>query len=243
MTSGTPPNTSLVLTEAEISFIDRRYRGRRSQAVHQGLSNLMAATSKNYEGLEVSPHAEQFVAPLRDLAAGHDLRHLSEAIRALEVERMVETLRAHGINASAKINLHACGGEAGIMTHYVLVYAPDEDSLPNAWATVQECRRLIDMVANLPFPEAFRRWRERIMPWESGTYTESDARRDVAAERAELREQYLAGKLSGEDYRIAFSGQAVEAGANQDETGARPAGGQGRRRAGFEPLSLGIPGR
>jgi hypothetical protein len=40
--AGTKPNASLVLTEAELEFIDRVYGGSKSAAIHDGLRRLMA---------------------------------------------------------------------------------------------------------------------------------------------------------------------------------------------------------
>ena len=39
--SGSKPNTSMVLSEEEIAFIEHAYGGRRSEAIHKGLKLLM----------------------------------------------------------------------------------------------------------------------------------------------------------------------------------------------------------
>ena len=41
MNSGTAPNTSIVLTETEIDYINRRFGGRKSAAIHQALEDMM----------------------------------------------------------------------------------------------------------------------------------------------------------------------------------------------------------
>lgn len=39
--AGTPPNTSLVLSDEELSFIKEHYHGEKSRAIHDGLAMLM----------------------------------------------------------------------------------------------------------------------------------------------------------------------------------------------------------
>lgn len=202
MASGTAPNTSVVLTAQEIEFINRRYNGSKSQAIHQGMAAIMPV--KNNDSFAVSPQAEPFIEALRPLAQHrYDLDYMQQAIEALRVEMMVDELRSRGIAARCRFNVPLSGGAETYQTNYVLVHAPDGVDLPGEWATVEECRRLLDTVANLEPAEAFRRWRERIEPWDS-TYTRQDAERDMQAERAMLRQQYEAGQLDGEMYRIAF---------------------------------------
>lgn len=40
--AGTPPNTSLVLSNEELSFIKEHYAGEKSKAIHDGLNLLIA---------------------------------------------------------------------------------------------------------------------------------------------------------------------------------------------------------
>lgn len=42
---GTPPNTSLVLSADELTFIQDRYGGEKSRAIHEGLRLLMSKAS------------------------------------------------------------------------------------------------------------------------------------------------------------------------------------------------------
>lgn len=43
--SGTAPNTSIVLTDAEIEFINQHYNGSKSAAIHKALELLMTTTA------------------------------------------------------------------------------------------------------------------------------------------------------------------------------------------------------
>lgn len=203
MASGTAPNTSVILTAEEIEFINRRYKGSKSQAIHQGLAAIMPV--KNDANFTVNPAAEPFMDTLRSLVQyRYDLDYMHEAINALRVEQMVKELGSRGFSARCKFHTPGCDGATETyQTNYVLVYSPEEADLPNEWATVEECRRLLDTLANLEPAEAFRRWRERIEPWDA-TYTEYDAKRDMRAEQAALRQQYEAGQLDGEMFRIAY---------------------------------------
>ena len=45
MPSGTPPNTSIVLTEAEIEFVNRRFAGSKSAAIHAALEEIMSQST------------------------------------------------------------------------------------------------------------------------------------------------------------------------------------------------------
>lgn len=45
MPSGTPPNTSIVLTDAEIEFINRRFAGSKSAAIHAALGEIMSQST------------------------------------------------------------------------------------------------------------------------------------------------------------------------------------------------------
>lgn len=203
MASGTAPNTSVILTAKEIEFINRRYGGSKSQAIHQGLAAIMPI--KNNAHYMVNPAAEPFITMLRPLVQHrYDLDGMQQAINALRVEQMVDELRRHGIAARCRFKIPVAAGGGEYQTNYVLIYAPEGVDEPNEWATVEECRRLLDTVANLEPDEAFRRWRERIEPFDN-TYTRQDAERDMRAERVMLRQQYETGQLDGEMYRIAFS--------------------------------------
>lgn len=210
MTSGTPPNTSIVLTAQEIAFIERRYNGSKSQAIHQGLAAIMPV--KSNDNFQVNPAAEPFIEALRPLVLQHryDLDNIQEAIQALRVEQMVAELRSRGLGARCQFSVPPSNKTEAYQyqTNYVLVYAPAGTDLSNEWATVEECRRLLDTLANLEPTEAFRRWLDRIEPFDS-TYTRQDAERDMHTERAALRQQYQDGQLDGEIFRIAH-GQAAD---------------------------------
>lgn len=39
---GTPPNTSLILTDAELAYINRNFDGSKSAAIHQALGAMMS---------------------------------------------------------------------------------------------------------------------------------------------------------------------------------------------------------
>lgn len=43
--AGTPPNTSLVLSAEELSFIKEHYNGEKSKAIHDGLAMLISQAS------------------------------------------------------------------------------------------------------------------------------------------------------------------------------------------------------
>lgn len=45
MPSGTPPNTSIVLTDTEIEFINRRFAGSKSAAIHAALGEIMSQST------------------------------------------------------------------------------------------------------------------------------------------------------------------------------------------------------
>lgn len=43
--AGTPPNTSVILTDEELAFIQTCYGGQKSQAIHDGLRLLIKSTN------------------------------------------------------------------------------------------------------------------------------------------------------------------------------------------------------
>lgn len=43
--AGTPPNTSVILTDDELSFINHCYGGQKSRAIHDGLRVLIKSTT------------------------------------------------------------------------------------------------------------------------------------------------------------------------------------------------------
>lgn len=201
MATGTAPNTSLVLTETELAFIERRYRGNKSQAVHNGLAAIMP--SKTDDGLYVNERALKFLPVVASLGS-IDLDDLADAIHLRKIELMANELRGKGF--AVRTEFRATGDEPARKLNYLLIDNPGDG--PNEYATLGEARRLLDTVANLSPAEAFNRWAERIEPWDQGRpYTRVEAIQDMRRERAELRQKYDAGEIDGEMFRIMW-GQA-----------------------------------
>lgn len=84
-----------------------------------------------------------------------ELDILEEQIHIRRMELMAARLRAAGFGARTEGADH--------QFRYLCVYPSPED-VPGEWATLEECRRLLDTVANLPPKEAFARWRTKIEP-------------------------------------------------------------------------------
>lgn len=49
--AGSKPNTSIILTDDELAFIDRRYGGSKSAAIHEGLRRLMETEIESQKGV------------------------------------------------------------------------------------------------------------------------------------------------------------------------------------------------
>lgn len=132
-----------------------------------------------------------------------DLDNLERSIQVRRMQIMVERLEQAGFEA----RIDRGTGDDHQWFGYVLVYDPGaSDGVPAEWATLDECRSLLDTARNLSLAEAYVRWREKIQPWEKRDYTETDARRDMRAERADLNRQFEAGEIDGEDYRLMHEG-------------------------------------
>ena len=199
MASGTAPNTSLVLTEIELAFIERRYRGNKSQAIHNGLAAIMP--NKTDSGLYVKERALKVFPVVASLDA-IDLDDLADAIHIRRIELMAKELRSRGF--AVRTEFRAVGNEPPWKLNYLLIDNPGDG--PNEYATLEEARRLLDTVTNLPPAEAFKRWAERIEPWDQGRpYTRAEAFQDMRRERAELRQKYDAGEIDGEMFKIMWS--------------------------------------
>lgn len=83
---------------------------------------------------------------------------------------------------------------------YVLVYSPIEEFL-NVFATPQECRHLMDFLANLAPEEAYRRWHTTVTDkFPAAPYTRSDAIRDTRQERAEIDAQLERGEIDSREH-------------------------------------------
>jgi hypothetical protein len=118
------------------------------------------------------------------------LEELETAIQYRRMELMVAELTRRDVPAFVE--------RTGVRFPFILVYSPDA-ALPNAWATVAECRRLLDTVANLPLADAYRRWYPKVSnKLGDSAYTEADARRDTRAAREQLAADYAAGKIDGQ---------------------------------------------
>lgn len=64
------------------------------------------------------------------------------------------------------------------------------------WADLAQCRRLIDIVANMPPAEAFDRWVQGLPLPEP--YTQWDARRDAEGFIRDAHQAYAGGKINGQ---------------------------------------------
>lgn len=128
-----------------------------------------------------------------------DIDFLEGAIHVSKLERMARRLNAKGFNTRTHSTDH---GDGVHHFNYILVYDPAEKN-PGEWATLNEAQRLLDTVANLEPVEAFQRWRDKIESVISEPYTEADARRDMAAERAMAQTDYQARRGTVEDLAIA----------------------------------------
>lgn len=141
---------------------------------------------KTVKELNVSKTTMAIVA---DMPA-QDLDELETAIHARRLQLMAARLEANGFTARA--------GHGDTLFNAILAGLPAQ--MPGVWATLAECRRLLDTVRNLPPAEAFARWRQKIQPAAVEPYTEGQAKADVRRERAELHRRYAAGEIDGQQF-------------------------------------------
>ena len=59
--SGTPPNTSIVLTPAELEFIESRFGGSRSAAIHAALSAIMHGGGRAFIAVRQLPRRGEWL--------------------------------------------------------------------------------------------------------------------------------------------------------------------------------------
>jgi hypothetical protein len=120
----------------------------------------------------------------------YQLDDLLDAIHVRRLHLMRAEMEQYGVRSSCDFR--------GTTTRYLLVYDPAPNSAEAEWANLEECRRLLDTLRNLPPAAAFARWRVKVAPLAKREYTRNDARRDILAERAELRRRYDANEIDGE---------------------------------------------
>ena len=128
------------------------------------------------------------------------MKTISEMNR-YELDGLEEQIAHRRLELSADEIKHA-GLDAALVDtiEYVLVYSP-VDGLENAWATPEECRRLLDTLANLPPAEAYRRWFLKVVDkFHRKPYTQDDAARDTRDARKRLEQQYAAGEIDGKQF-------------------------------------------
>lgn len=148
-------------------------------------------------------------APVRDLAGNRvglvcdmreqELHEVEDAIRIRRNALMVEKLKRAGIDARAEFM--PSGADEPWYPSYILIYNSD-GSLPAVWANLDECKRLLDTVQNLPLNEAFERWLPKVSEEETEMYTHADAIRDTKEARAQLQRDFEAGKFDGADHAL-----------------------------------------
>ncbi len=155
--------------------------------------------AKTFDTMYVKPE----MAQIANAMTRYDLDDLVTAIYARRLELIAGELKSRGIptRISADAPVPCDGGRETMLFNLVMVYDPAGE-LPGEWATVEECRRLMDTVANLKPADAFRRWITKVEPVYTPPYTEANARRDCRAEREQLERDYAAGKISGEDFSL-----------------------------------------
>ena len=141
---------------------------------------------KTVTDVYVGPAALAIVADMPT----QDLDELETAIHARRLQLMAARLEANGFTARA--------GHGDTLFNAILVGLPAQT--PGVWATLAECRRLLDTARHLPVTEAFVRWRANVEPVAEQSYTESQARADIRRERAKLRRRYEAGEIDSAMY-------------------------------------------
>ncbi len=86
---------------------------------------------------------------------------------------------------------------------YILVYDPNGEK-EGTWATVDECQRLLDTVANLSPTDAYNRWLPKVVELEKEYYTLTDSHKDMEAERQKIKQQFSTGEIDSEYYAMAY---------------------------------------
>lgn len=126
----------------------------------------------------------------------YELSEIEQQIAARKLQ-----IFADEINASGKLHARIIEG-----IEYVLVYSPlNLNEYQNVWASSDECRHLMDFLANLPGDEAYRRWYPTVSEkFPTQPYTKQDAIRDTVEARRQLAADYESGKIDGRDYADAY---------------------------------------
>lgn len=127
-----------------------------------------------------------------------DLDNIEAAVLILRHRAMVKELKALGVQCRSEVHRHTDVTNFDSYNSYILVRVPGQPLLVEA--TIGECKRLIDILRNLPVDEALKRWATKVEPVESEPYTEDDARRDTREARAQLRRDVDSGKIPADLY-------------------------------------------
>jgi Arc/MetJ-type ribon-helix-helix transcriptional regulator len=196
-----PRQTSIQLTEEterQIEALKRAGYGSFTDIVRIAVDRMAGdrGQAKHTDNLMMPPGFEIFLPVVGDLNE-YDLDDLAEAVHVRRLQLMADHLRANGFGARI-------GGINNQQFRYICVYSPDESQM-GEWATLEECRQLLDTVRNLSPDEAFARWRTRIEPMPTRPYTRADAIADVKRERTEAQRRYQAGEISAEDLRLMWA--------------------------------------
>ena len=81
-TSGTPPNTSIVLTPAELEFIESQFGGSRSAAIHAALSALMHGGRRSFIAVRQTGRGEWLVYESCDGKTARQFGHFPDEAAA-----------------------------------------------------------------------------------------------------------------------------------------------------------------
>ena len=81
-TSGTPPNTSIVLTPAELEFIESQFGGSRSAAIHAALSALMHGGRRSFIAVRQTGRGEWLVYESYDGKTARQFGHFPDEAAA-----------------------------------------------------------------------------------------------------------------------------------------------------------------
>lgn len=196
-----PRQSSIQLTEEterQVEILKRAGYGSFTDIVRLAVDRMAReqGQAKHNDTLVVHPSFEEFLPTVADLN-DYDLDALADAVHVRRLQIMADRLRDAGLGART-------GGINDQQFRYICVYSPDETQM-GEWATLEECRRLLDTVANLSPDEAFARWRSRIEPLAERTYTRAEAIADMRRERAEAQRQYQEGKIDADDLRLLWA--------------------------------------
>ncbi len=127
-----------------------------------------------------------------------ELEDLERAIALRKNALMVERLKRAGFSAMTEKTF---GDGNTVRWNLIMVWDP-ADKNPGEWATIEECRRLLDIAANLPATESFSRWREKVEQIDAQPYTKADALADMRAEVSDAERMYAAGKIDAETLAV-----------------------------------------